>query len=729
MGLLLRAGLDVWLVDFGRPEQLPGGMDRTLDDHVRAVTNAIDLVLAECAGEGAAKEGPDAPGVHLFGYSQGGMFCYQVAAYRRSVGVRSIVTFGSPVDIRLNVPLVQSSAAAERVIAAVRKAVEIPLEQVEGLPGFLTSTGFKLLSVRKEIQQVADFVQKLHDRQALEKRESRRRFLGGEGFVAWPGPALRKFIDEFIVHNRMASGGFVIEGKPVTLADITCPILYFVGENDEIARPASVRSIRDAAPSSDIHEIPLRAGHFGLVVGSKATAQTWPACVDWVNWVDGAGPLPSALARAPAKRRAMDIDDEEFDDVEVDVEVFWDIAASAMSATLGRVADAAEDAGKLIDSLRWQVPRLSRLRNVEPQTRISVGRALGDQAASNPDATFFLWKGRAFTYGDADRRVDNVVRGLIHCGVRKGSRVGVLMDTRPSYLSIVCALNRMGAVAVLLHPDSTRVSLSQAVVLSEMDAIVTDPEHASRARDAFEGPVLSLGGGPPESGVRALPEGILDMEQIDPQAVVLPAWYEPNAGLAADLAMIIFTAGRAEAPKAARITNRRWAFSALGAAALCTLTGDDTVYCCLPLHHAAGMLVAVGGAVIGGSRLALAKRFDLATFFPEVRRYGATVVFYAGDMLRELVETPESPLDAQSPVRLFAGSGMRADVWERLGTRFGARRRARVLRLHRGQRRARQRGGREGRLDRPAAPRQHRSGAPGVEPRVSRTLRATSAAS
>ena len=40
-----------------------------------------------------------------------------------------------------------------------------------------------------------DFLSKLHDRQALEKRESRRRFLGGEGFVAWPGPALRDFID------------------------------------------------------------------------------------------------------------------------------------------------------------------------------------------------------------------------------------------------------------------------------------------------------------------------------------------------------------------------------------------------------------------------------------------------------------------------------------------------------------------------------------------------------
>ena len=38
--------------------------------------------------------------VHLGGYSQGGMFCYQAAAYRRNEGLSSLITFGSPVDTR-----------------------------------------------------------------------------------------------------------------------------------------------------------------------------------------------------------------------------------------------------------------------------------------------------------------------------------------------------------------------------------------------------------------------------------------------------------------------------------------------------------------------------------------------------------------------------------------------------------------------------------------------------
>jgi putative long chain acyl-CoA synthase len=124
--------------------------------------------------------------------------------------------------------------------------------------------------------------------------------------------------------------------------------------------------------------------------------------------------------------------------------------------------------------------------------------------------------------------------------------------------------------------------------------------------------------------------------------------------------------------RAAEVTNHRWALSALGAAASCTLKPDDTVYCCIPLHHPAGVLVSVGSALIAGSRLALGRPFTPDTFFSEARRYGATVVFYAGEMTRALVNQPPHRQDKSLAVRLFAGSGMRVDLWRRMKERFGA---------------------------------------------------------
>lgn len=649
---LTNLGLDVWVIDFGSPEREEGGMKRTLDDHVKAVSDAVDF-LRHATGHD----------VHLIGYSQGGMFAYQTAAYRASEGLASVVTFGSPVDIHRNLPMLDDTIAG-KVFELAQGAVETPIDKLEGLPGFLTSTGFKLLAVHKEVGQLLDFVRKLHDRQALEKREARRRFLGGEGFVAWPGPALKKFIDEFVVHNRMLSGGFVIDGQTVTLSDIRCPVLFFIGDRDTFASESAVRAIRGAAPNAELFEVSMRAGHFGLVVGKQAMAFTWPTVSSWVRWREGLGPRPSALHEPPPLEAPEEAD---FEEVEFDVKLFYETLTGTVGAWWDRLGRAATDLGEQLDSFRWQVPRLSVLQHMHAETRISLGLALGEQATSNPEGTFFLWEGRAFSYAQADRRVDNVVRGLIRCGVRRGDTVAVLMGPRPSYLSVTAALSRLGAVSVLLSPARSIDALEDAVHGTAPRFLVADPQSASLGKKLSD-EVLVLGGANEE---RALPSGVVDMELIDPAAVELPGWYEPNPGCARDLAMVMLTAGRGKKPRAAKITNQRWAFSAYGTAAACTLSPRDTVYCCLPLHHPAGMLVTVGGGLVGGSRLALATRFEPNAFSDDVRRYGATVVFYAGEMLRELLRAEPSVHDNQNPIRLFAGSGLRRDVWRKVTDRFG----------------------------------------------------------
>lgn len=655
VSVLAASGVDTWLIDFGTPEEEEGGLERTLDDHVRAVSQAIDQVRALTGFD-----------VHVAGYSQGGMFCYQVAAFRRSRNIKSLITFGSPVDIHRNMLL--RDELAMRLIDSMSGAMRTMLQMMEGLPGAFSSIGFRVLSAGKEARQIIDFVSHLHDRDALVRGESSRRFLHGEGFVAWPGPALRSFFEQFVVENRMSQGGFVIDGQTLTLADVTCPILYFVGERDEFARPPSVHAIRDAAPMADTFDVSLRTGHFGLVVGSLAHKHTWPTVIDWVRWHEGKGQRPEGLhGKQEHEKKHASVIEDGIEDVEYNARLIYDTAKDTAGFVRKTAQDLTHSLTAMFDNMRYQLPRLAELEQVQSDTRISVGRTLSQQAERIGNSTFFLWQGRAHTYADADRRVDAVVRGLVQSGVKPAMRVGVLMHSRPTYLSLVAALSRLGAVAVLLSPVESHVTLEQGLKLGSVELIVSDPDHAARAREAFDGAVLVLGGG---GSPRTLIDGVIDMERIDPDKVELPDWYFPNPGRARDLAAIIFTAGKDDKPRAARITNRRWAVAAYGAAAASTLTPKDTVYCCMPLDHAAGLLVSVGSALVGGSRLALAGTFDPQTFWTEARRYGVTVVYYAGDMCRGLVDAPSTSADRNNPVRLFAGSGMRVDVWKRLVERF-----------------------------------------------------------
>lgn len=655
VGRLVSAHVDCWVVDFGAPEREDGGMQRTLDDHVRAVADAVKVARATTGRD-----------VHLAGYSQGGMFAYQAAALLRSEGVASLITFGSPVDIHRNLPSVAGDVAS-RMIRGAQPFVEVPLRHVRGLPGQLSSTGFRLLTPRKEAQQLVDFVRKLHDRSALEKRESRRRFLAGEGFVAWPGPALQRFFDDIIVQNRMMAGGLVIDGHTVTLADLRCPILYYVGSRDDFARAPSVRAIGRAAPHAETFEVVLAAGHFGLVVGSTSLQQTWPSVVEWVRWRDGDGPRPQALSEAPAPEPYND-EPEELFEVDFDYALLTDEVAAAARGAWRRLGDVYRDASDTLHGLRHQVPRLRELERMAASTRTSASLSLAENAAKNGEQTFFMWKGRAFSYREADARVTSVARGLLASGVRPGDRVGVYMSTRPSLLSAATALNRVGAVAVLLSPSLDVRELADVLTREPLARLIVDPAHLDVA---FAGKRLLLGGAHDARG--PLPEGVIDMETIDVDQIAVPGWYKPDMGRARDLA--IMTAAPAEGPpKISRISNGRWAFSALGVASAATLTPSDTVYCCLPLHHPSGILVAVGGALVSGARLALS---DAATareperFWAEVRRYGATVCFYAGEMARPLADAPPENGERNHPVRLFAGSGMRAGLVERMRERFG----------------------------------------------------------
>ncbi|GAB3019782.1 acyl-CoA synthetase [Mycobacterium bourgelatii] len=655
VGILHARGLDTWVIDFGSPDKVEGGMRRNLADHIVALSQAIDTVH-EATGRD----------VHLVGYSQGGMWCYQVGAYRRSKALASIVAFGSPVDtlaaLPMGLPPNMAPAIADFMADHVFNRISIP--------SWLARTGFQMMDPLKTAKARVDFVRQLHDREALLPREQQRRFLEREGWIAWSGPAISELLKQFIAHNRMMTGGFAINGQMVTLTDITCPILAFVGEVDDIGQPAAVRGIRRAAPNTDVYECSIRTGHFGLVVGSRAAKESWPTVADWVRWIEGKGDKPAQIT--PMVEQPIEHSDSGVALSSRLAHGLGEVSEAALAAARG-AADAVVAANKSVRTLAVEtartLPRLARLGQLNDHTRISLGRIIDEQARDHPQGEFLLFDGRVHTYEAVNRRINNVVRGLIEVGVRQGDRVGILMETRPSALVAIAALSRLGAVAVVMRPD---VDLAESFRLGRVAEILTDPTNLEAAR-TLPGQVLVLGGG--ESRDLDLPEDalqtgqVIDMEKIDPDVVELPAWYRPNPGLARDLAAIAFTAASGELV-AKQITNYRWAVSAFGTASTASLDRKDTVYCLTPLHHEAALLVNLGAAVVGGTRIALSRGLQPERFVQEIRQYGVTVVSYTWAMMREVVDDPDFELHGNHPVRLFIGSGMPTGLWERVVDAF-----------------------------------------------------------
>ena len=352
-------------------------------------------------------------------------------------------------------------------------------------------------------------------------------------------------------------------------------------------------------------------------------------------------------------------------------EVGIGVSLGLADAAVGAARSGREIAGEAVRTL----PRLARLGRLQPHTKVSLGGLMAEQANRAPEGECFLFDDRVHTNAAVDHRIDEVVRGLIAVGIRQGARIGVLMDTSPSAVVAIAALSRLGAVAVLLPPDD---DLAAAVQLCEVADIVTDPHHLAAAA-ATGARVLILGQGHRTADLgHTESDRIVELDRLDLSGERLPQWYRPNPGRASDLAFVFFsTTGGRRAIK--EVTNHRWALSAYGTATAAALGRGDTIYCLTPLHHPSGLMVSLGGAVAGGSRIALTRGVHPTEFADEVHRYGVTVVSYTWAMLSELVEATSPELQEHHPIRLFIGAGMPIGLWHKVTERFAP---ARVLEFY-----------------------------------------------
>jgi crotonobetaine/carnitine-CoA ligase len=134
--------------------------------------------------------------------------------------------------------------------------------------------------------------------------------------------------------------------------------------------------------------------------------------------------------------------------------------------------------------------------------------------------------------------------------------------------------------------------------------------------------------------------------------------------------MVLFTSGTTGVSKGCLLSHRYTLRQAQLMVEHLRLTPDDVLYCPFPLFHLDALVLTVGPALVLGATAAIGERFSVSGFWPEVRRFGATVFDFMGATLTMLHKQPPAADDADNPVRLAWGVPVPefADEFER---RFG----------------------------------------------------------
>ncbi|KEO85084.1 long-chain-fatty-acid--CoA ligase [Tumebacillus flagellatus] len=296
---------------------------------------------------------------------------------------------------------------------------------------------------------------------------------------------------------------------------------------------------------------------------------------------------------------------------------------------------------------------------------MNLSLTLRQSAEKFPAVTAIQFQGIEMTYAQLDAAVDAFAAGLHNLGLRKGSKVAILLGNCPQFVIAYYAIARIGAVSVPINPLYTP---------GELQFILSDA--------GVEGVVAVAPMGPMFQMMRAtLPtlqqvilvggahEGAVEFSQVTGNPVDLPAVDVAES----DLAVVLYTSGTTGQPKGAMLSHRNLVSNAYQSGTFLGISQSDRVVTVLPMFHVFCMTVALNAPISRGSTLIVFPKFSPTEMAKSVADLQATMFAGVPTMFNFLVQHPEvKPEDLKSlRIAISGGSAMPVAVMEAFERKFG----------------------------------------------------------
>ncbi len=283
-------------------------------------------------------------------------------------------------------------------------------------------------------------------------------------------------------------------------------------------------------------------------------------------------------------------------------------------------------------------------------------------AQSHPEALAFEYYGSKCTYGDMICGIESVSNAYYEIGVRKGDIVTILMANTPEAVLSVYALNRIGAIANIVHPLSGQeeikryINSSGSKVLLCMDMCLPKIKNIINETDLNRVVVASAGDSMPlllktvysltNKNKKELPKEdkrYLTWSEFANKVKVKVREYLPTGEENNLPAVILHSGGTTGTPKDIMLSNRN--FNAFGMQAIITLydvSVGDKILAILPIFHGFGLGVCIHVGFCFGACSVLIPLFDSKKFGSILKKYKPTMLFGVPTLYEALINVKEA---------------------------------------------------------------------------------------
>ena len=331
---------------------------------------------------------------------------------------------------------------------------------------------------------------------------------------------------------------------------------------------------------------------------------------------------------------------------------------------------------RVLGELRYLIP-LMRYEFPSPDDNASLAHSFEETTEKFGSNNFIFFEDEVWTYRQTNEAANILANKLINDGVAHGDRVVLFMENRPDYIISILALNKIGAIGVLINTSLTGNPLVHCINSSDSKKCIVGAELASPLEEVLD--EINIKDKSDIYWVKdgedyECPEWASNLKQL------LDTTQSNNLSTtdnvtAKDTAFYIFTSGTTGVPKAALFPNAKIIAASVNISkGGYRIDSSDCMYNCLPLYHSTGLMLGLCACVQVGAATFIRRKFSASAFWKEAKKFNTTAFVYVGELCRYLSFQEPSDEEVNNPVSKMVGNGLRPDLWDCFRNRFGVER-------------------------------------------------------
>lgn len=293
------------------------------------------------------------------------------------------------------------------------------------------------------------------------------------------------------------------------------------------------------------------------------------------------------------------------------------------------------------------------------ENTVTLIQMLERNAINRPDKVALIYKGMRLDYKELNNHVNRVANSLVAMGVKKGDRIGLMLQREPQLIIAFLASARIGAIPAPINFNITKEQLSSLLLTVKPSIVFT----AERFLTILRGTIV-LG-----DGSIVVTDNRISSHLYWDDLLKSPASSFTTHMSADDLVYLNFTSGSTGEQKGAMATHANIYWNTASAVEAFKITEEDVHLCMFaPFAHPHELLAR---ALFTGGTMVLLDEIFPKSLARSIKDNGITCMMGLAPMYEMLLDVAD--VTDLSSLRIPESGGMftRPDLVERFEKTFG----------------------------------------------------------